>query len=57
MTASVCRDYALRYQLSDWTVFRATLPLQMSSVKVAERLTPITQPGVPTEPLAAGSQG
>lgn len=57
MTASVCRDYALRYQLSDWTVFRATLPLQMSSVTMAKRLTPVTQPGAPAGPLAAGSQG
>lgn len=57
MTLSACRDYALKYQLSDWTVFSATLPLQMSSVKVAERLAPARQPEPPTEPLVAGSQG
>ena len=57
MTVSACREYALKYRLSDWTVFSATLPLQMSSVKVAERPTPARQPGPPAEPLAAGSQG
>ena len=57
MTAGACRDYALKYQLSDWTVFSVSLPLQMSSVKVAERATPVEQPGPPDEPLAAGSEG
>lgn len=57
MTRSACRDYALKYQLSDWTLFSVTLPLQMSSVKVAERLSPAIQPGPPAEPLTAGSQG
>ena len=57
MTVGACRDYALKYQLSDWTVFSATLPLQMASVKVAERRSPVRQPGPPAETLAAGSQG
>jgi hypothetical protein len=57
MTVSACRHYALKYQLSDWTIFSTTLPLQISSVKVSERLTPARQPGPPDEPLAAGSQG
>jgi len=57
MTAGACRNYALQYQLSYWTVFRTTIPLQMSSVRVAERTTPARQPGPPAEPLAAGSQG
>ena len=46
MTVGACRDYALKYQLSDWTVFSATIPLQMASVKVAEA-TPERQPGPP----------
>jgi hypothetical protein len=57
MTASACQDYALKYQLSDWTVFSARLPLQMSSVKLAERPIPVNQPGPPAEPLAPGSEG
>jgi CelD/BcsL family acetyltransferase involved in cellulose biosynthesis len=57
MTASMPRDYTLKYQLSDWTVFSATIPLQVSSVKVAARAIPERQPGPPAEPLAAGSQG
>ena len=57
MTASARRDYALKYQLSDWTVFSVSLPLQMSSVKVARRATPEGQPGPPDEPLAPGSEG
>jgi CelD/BcsL family acetyltransferase involved in cellulose biosynthesis len=57
MTAGACRDYALKYQLSDWTVFSVSLPLQMSSVKVAERAPPERQPGPPDSPLAAGSEG
>ncbi len=54
---SACRDYALKYQLSDWTMFSARLPLQMWSVKVAERAPPTKQPGLPDEPLAPGSEG
>ncbi len=57
MTVGACRDYALKYQLSDWTMFSATLPLQMTSVKFAERVAPASQPEPPAEPLAAGSQG
>ena len=57
MTAREFRDYALKFQLSDWTIFSATLPLQMSSVKVAQRLLPVEQPVPPDAPLAAGSQG
>ena len=57
MTAGACRDYALKYQLSDWTVFSVSLPLQMSSVKVAERAPPERQPGPPDSPLAEGSEG
>jgi len=57
MTASAPRDYALKYQLSDWTAFSTTIPLQVSSVKVAEQADPERQPGPPAEPLAAGSQG
>ena len=57
MTAGACRDFALKYQLSDWTVFSVSLPLQMSSVKVAERAPPERQPGPPDSPLAAGSEG
>ena len=57
MTAGACRDFALKYQLSDWTVFSVSLPLQMSSVKVAERAPPERQPGLPDSPPAAGSEG
>ena len=57
MTASTPRDYALKYQLGDWTVFSTTIPLQVSSVKVAVRAVPERQPEPPAEPLAAGSQG
>jgi CelD/BcsL family acetyltransferase involved in cellulose biosynthesis len=57
MTGGACRDYALKYQLSDWTVFSATFPLQVASVKVAERLIPVSEPLPPADPLAAGSQG
>jgi hypothetical protein len=57
MTAGACRDYTLKYQLSDWTVFTARLPLQMLSVKVAERLIPVKEPVPPADTLAAGSQG
>jgi CelD/BcsL family acetyltransferase involved in cellulose biosynthesis len=57
MMANAYQDYALKYQLSDWTVFTATLPLNMSSMKVAARLTPVGQPGPPAETLAAESQG
>jgi hypothetical protein len=57
MTLSACRDYALKYQLSDWTVFSATLPLQMTSVKVAECLIPVKVPAPTTEQLAPESQG
>ncbi len=57
MNGSACRDYALKYQLSDWTVFSATFPLQMASVKVAERLVSVREPVPPADPLAPGSQG
>ena len=57
MTAQKCGDYALKYQLSDWTVFSLSLPLQMWSVKVAERTTAEKQTRAPDEPLAKGSEG
>ncbi len=57
MTAGACRDYALKFQLSDWTVFSATLPLQMKSMRVAARIIPEKDPGPPAELLAAGSEG
>jgi CelD/BcsL family acetyltransferase involved in cellulose biosynthesis len=57
MTVGACREYALKYQLSDWIMFSATLPLQMTSVKLAERPSPASEPGPPAEPLATGSQG
>ncbi len=57
MTAGACRNYALKYQLGDWTVFTATLPLQMTSVKVAKRQDPVSQPEPPVVALASGSEG
>jgi len=57
MTASACREYTLKYQLGDWTLFSATLPLQMASVTLAERLNSIGQPRPPDVRLAAGSEG
>jgi CelD/BcsL family acetyltransferase involved in cellulose biosynthesis len=57
MTAGACRNYALKYQLGDWTVFTATLPLQLASVKAAERRNPVSRPEPPAVPLAPGSEG
>ena len=57
MTAGACRNYALKYQLGDWTVFTATLPLQMTSVKVAKRQDLVSQAEPPAVALASGSEG
>lgn len=57
MTISECREFVLKYQLSDWTFFGLALPMQMESVKLADQRPPAEKLEPPAEPLAAGSQG
>lgn len=57
MSAWTLRPAQLKYQLSDWTLGRVTLLLQVRAVQLAEELAPVAQPEAPAEPLPPGCQG
>ena len=57
MTIREIREFVLKYQLSDWTLFAVTLPMHMESVRLANRLSPVAELAPPAGPLADRSQG
>jgi hypothetical protein len=48
---------SLRFQLSDWTLFSATLPLQMRAISLGDTTPPAEQLVPPATPLLRDSQG
>lgn len=51
------RSVPLKFQLSDWTLFSLSIPLQIRAATLIEESPPIEAPTLPTDPLIAGSQG
>lgn len=51
------RPIPLKFQLSDWTLFRASIPLQMRAERLIDETPPVEEATPPTDELMAGSQG
>jgi hypothetical protein len=51
------RPIAFKFQLSDWTLFSTSLPLQVRPVDLLDDTPPVESPVPPTDELMAGSQG
>ena len=47
----------LKFQLSDWTIFSVSLPLQVRAVKLIEQTLPVNITSLTNEDLMEGSQG
>ena len=52
-----CRPVPFKFQLSDWTIFSLSIPLQVRAAALVDELPPIYGPIVPTDELMNGSQG
>lgn len=57
MTIWEYRQVPLKFQLSDWTLFSITYPMQVRAVKLIDRTPPAERLLPPTDPLTADSQG
>lgn len=57
MSAWTLRPTLFKYQLSDWTLCRISLLLQVRSIPLAEDIQPVERPQAPAEPLPYGCQG
>ena len=51
------RAVPFKFQLSDWTLFSVSLPLQVRAEKLVDQTAPVAIPQPPAEVLAEGSQG
>jgi len=51
------RSVPLKFQLSDWTLFSVSIPLQVRSERVLVPMQPVDEPGPPAGELMEGSQG
>lgn len=51
------RPVPFKFQLSDWTLFSASLPLQVRAEKLLDVTPPMLAPSPPIHELVAGSQG
>jgi len=52
-----CRSVPFKFQLSDWTLFSTSLPLQVRMEKPFDETPPMEAPAPPTGELMEGSQG
>lgn len=57
MTAWQAQRVPIKFQLSDWTLFSVSIPLQVRAEKLVDQTPPVTAPQPPTDALTAGSQG
>lgn len=57
MTAWQAQRVPIKFQLSDWTLFSVSIPLQVRAVKLVDQTLPVAAPQPPKEPLPADSQG
>lgn len=57
MTNWQLRPVTFRFQLSDWTLFTASLPLQVRVEELTNDFEPVARPLPPASPPEAGSQG
>ena len=57
MTRWQSRSVPLKFQLSDWTLFSVSIPLQVRSERVLVPMQPVDEPGPPAGELMEGSQG
>jgi hypothetical protein len=51
------RPVAFKFQLSDLTLFKLSLPLQVRAEKLINNTAPVAAPSAPVDELVAGSQG
>jgi len=51
------RPVRFKFQLSDWSFFSVTLPLQTKALRLIDQHPPVTVPVSPVNELIAGSQG
>jgi len=52
-----CRPVPFKFQLSDWTIFSLSIPLQVRAAALVDELPPIDSPVIPADALMDGSQG
>lgn len=57
MTTWTYRQVPFKFQLSDWTLFSITCPMQVRAVKLIDRTPPVEHLVPPTDSLMANSQG
>lgn len=57
MTAWQTQRVPIKFQLSDWTLFTVSIPLQVRAVKLVDQTPPVAVPLSPTDVLPADSQG
>lgn len=57
MTRWQLRPVPFKFQLSDWTLFNVSLPLQVRAVPLIESAPVVTEPAPPVDELMLGSQG
>ena len=57
MTDWQSRRVPFKFQLSDWTLFSVSIPLQVRAEKLVDQTPPVAAPQPPTDTLMAGSQG
>ena len=51
------RAVPFKFQLSDWTLFSVSLPLQVRAEKLVDQTAPVAIPQAPADVLAEDSQG
>lgn len=51
------RPFAFKFQLSDLTLFKLSLPLQVRSEKLVDDTAPVAMPAAPAAELLPGSEG
>ncbi len=51
------RDVAFKFQLSDWTLFKASIRLQSRAIRLTEQIEPQALPVPPVDELLEGSKG
>lgn len=57
MTHWQSRSVPFKFQLSDWTLFSVSIPLQVRSERLIDQTPPVEEPEPPIEELVDGSQG
>jgi len=57
MTHWQFRSVPFKFQLSDWTLFSVSIPLQVRSERLIDQTPPVEEPKPPIDELMEGSQG